>query len=289
MDAVYYLARIPTTSGKVLAHAYATSGGGMAANASVAIARLGGRAEYWGRVGDDALGGQIIAELQREGVTTRNIRRVPECVSPNAAILIDERGDCLVCAFNDPALDPDPSWLPLESVSSFDVVLADVRWPAAAERVFDAALAAKLPRIFDGDVGPPEHLSLLARKSDFALFSERGLALLVGPGEPEKALLAAQERTPAVVGVTLGARGFLWLQDGVTRYAPAPAVVAVDTLAAGDVFHGAFALAIGEGKTVADAASFANAAAALKCTRRGGRRGAPTREEVDALLRASVA
>jgi sugar/nucleoside kinase (ribokinase family) len=72
-----------------------------------------------------------------------------------------------------------------------------------------------------------------------------------------------------VVGVTLGAEGLLWLEGDREHRAAAPRVSAIDTLAAGDVFHGAFALAIGEGNTVVGAARFANAAAALKCTRLG--------------------
>ena len=71
------------------------------------------------------------------------------------------------------------------------------------------------------------------------------------------------------------------------RY-PQARITAVDTLAAGDVFHAGFAIAIGEGKSVAEAARFANAAAAIKCTRPGGRLGAPPRAEVEALLRLRV-
>jgi sulfofructose kinase len=62
--------------------------------------------------------------------------------------------------------------------------------------------------------------------------------------------------------------------------------VAVDTLAAGDVWHGAFTLALAESKDITGAAGFANMAAALKCTRPGGRRGAPSRVEVEAALQA---
>jgi sulfofructose kinase len=67
---------------------------------------------------------------------------------------------------------------------------------------------------------------------------------------------------------------------------PAPAITAVDTLAAGDVWHGAFAVALGEGQDIEAGARFANAAAAIKCTRIGGRQGAPSRAEVEALLAA---
>ncbi len=76
--------------------------------------------------------------------------------------------------------------------------------------------------------------------------------------------------------------GFLWIEDGAERREAAPRVAAVDTLAAGDVWHGAFALALAERHDTAAAARFANRAAALKCLRPGGRSGAPTRAELDA-------
>ena len=90
--------------------------------------------------------------------------------------------------------------------------------------------------------------------------------------------------TDGMVGVTLGADGFLWLDGARERRVAAPAITAVDTLAAGDVWHGAFALALGEGKDIESSARFANTAAAIKCTRFGGRLGAPSRAEVDAVL-----
>jgi sugar/nucleoside kinase (ribokinase family) len=86
--------------------------------------------------------------------------------------------------------------------------------------------------------------------------------------------------------VTAGAEGSSWIADGAASHVPAPAVVAVDTLAAGDVFHGAYALALAEGRAIRDAARFASCAAAIKCSRPGGRDGAPTRAEVDARLAA---
>jgi sulfofructose kinase len=84
--------------------------------------------------------------------------------------------------------------------------------------------------------------------------------------------------------VTVGAGGFRWLEGDDLRAEPAPRVEAVDTLAAGDVFHGAFLLALAEGRGVAEAARFANVAAALKCARFGSRTTTPSREEVDAFL-----
>ena len=88
------------------------------------------------------------------------------------------------------------------------------------------------------------------------------------------------------VGASCGAQGYYWYEDGEIRHVAAPKVEVVDTLAAGNVFLGAFALALLEGKDIAAAAHFACVAASLKCTRFGGRLGCPTRAEVDAFLAA---
>ena len=85
--------------------------------------------------------------------------------------------------------------------------------------------------------------------------------------------------------VTHGANGVSWLENGVAHRQPAYQVNAIDTTGAGDVFHGAYAFAIGARLEVADAMSFAAAAAALKCTRPGGRAGIPTLEDCLAFQR----
>lgn len=284
-DCVYQVEAIPTTPTKILATGYAECGGGMAANASVAVARLGGESHYWGRVGDDSLGDRIVGELAGEGVVTCNVRRLRGVVSPSAAILVDTAGERLVCAYNDPALDRDIAWLPLHEIAAFDAVLADVRWPEGAAAVLDAAREAGKPAVLDGDIGPRDVLLDLAARVTHAVFSTPGLARATGTADPIEGLRAMTGRNlPGVMGVTLGPEGFAWIERGELRRAHAPRVQAVDTLAAGDVFHGALTLALAEGRSLAEAAAFANAAAAIKCARFGGRRGAPAREEVEQLM-----
>ena len=283
-DAIYRVPSIPTTPTKVLATGYTECGGGMAASASVAVSRLGGDAIYWGRVGADPLGERILEELAAEGVNVTSVRRVAGCVSPSAAILVDDLGERLVCAFNDPALDRDASWLPLADVARCQAVLADVRWPEGARTVFAAAARYGIPTVFDGDIGPREALIELSQLANYVVYSQPGLAHATGTLLPGEGLAAAAKLTRGVVGVTLGADGFLWREGGTERRMPAPGITAVDTLAAGDVWHGAFTLALAEQSEVAAASRFANAAAAIKCSRSGGRRGAPNRQEVEALL-----
>jgi sulfofructose kinase len=284
LDAIYQVKAIPAQPTKILATGFTEGGGGMASNASVAVSRLGGRAHYWGRVGNDELGTRILALLAADGVDVGTVRRVEGSVSPSAAILVADDGERLVCAYNDPKLDHDASWLPISRVREFAGVMVDVRWPAGAAAVLDAAHAAGVPSVLDGDIGPPEATLDLARRADRVAFSEPGLALLSGTAAPGEGLRRMAAAITAQVGVTLGPEGYLWLEDGQERRAAAPRITAVDTLAAGDVWHGAFTLALGEGRDVATAARFANVAAAIKCTRFGGRLGAPTRAEVETLL-----
>jgi sulfofructose kinase len=237
-DTIYHVDRIPTTPAKVLASGYAESGGGMAANASVAAARLGARVQLWSRVGADPLGDRIIAELAAQGVDIHHVRRVPGCRSTSSPILVDDRGERLISTYNDPRLDPDPSWLPLDEINALDAVLADVRWPAGAVRVLDYARQRGIPAVFDGDAGPADALLDLAARASHAMFSEVGLAIASGITDPGAGLARIAAHTTAVVGVTLGAEGCLWREGECERRAPAPRVQAVDTLAAGDVWHG---------------------------------------------------
>jgi sulfofructose kinase len=281
-DFVYRVPRIPPRPVKVLATGFSECGGGMAANAAVAIARLGGKAAYWGRVADDALGARILSDLAEAGIDVSDARRIPGCRSPVSSILVDENGDRLICSFADPALDQDAGWLPLAKVPDFDVVLADVRWPAGSEALLGATRSCGRPALLDADAASPAVLERLFAVATHVLFSEVGLEAARPGVSAGDALRSVRAPHHHVVGVTLGGEGFLWLEDDREHRALPPKIDAVDTLAAGDVWHGAFALALAEGRGTREAATFANKAAALKCLRPGGRTGAPTRAELDA-------
>lgn len=293
LDRVYTVDAIPSTPTKVRASAFREVGGGMAANAACAIARLGGRVAFWGRAGDDAAGAAMAKEFASYGVDANAFRRLPGCRSSQSAIVVDARGERLIVSHYGDVPD-DASWLPLAQLRDARAVLADVRWPAGARALFGAAREAGVPRVLDADVADGVVIDELMRLADHVVFSEPGLArwasLSSGAGEAE--LRAAFERAwramraggaARACAVTLGERGSWWLTDEGPLHLPAPPIQAVDTLAAGDVFHGAYALAIAEGRDVASAARFATLAAAIKCTRTGGRAGCPTRAEVAAL------
>jgi sulfofructose kinase len=283
-DTIFKVPAVPPPPAKILAEACVEMSGGTASNGACAVARLGGRVEYWGRVGDDPTGARIVADLAAEGIDVAMVRRIPGGRSTVSSILVDARGERLIVPFYDPHLDPDPSWLPLTRLGRFATALVDTRWPAGAAAVLKAARVKHVPTLLDADTTPQDIMAELVPLASHVVFAEPALTAFTGLSDPDAALHDAGRRLVGFVGVTLGARGFRWLESGAVRSLPAPRVDVVDTLGAGDTFHGALALGLAEGMTVDAAGRFACAAAALKCTRFGGRAATPTRAEVESFL-----
>lgn len=276
----------PPTSpdSKTFASEYRQFGGGMAATASVAVALLGGRGILWGRLGNDPAGRTILEGLANRGVQTEFIRKIEGAQSPVSSVVIGEDGSRQVIVFPGRYLDNDPGWLPLGRIEETSAVLVDPRWPEAAELVLERARENHVPGILDADIGPEPVPNRLVEFASHAIFSLAGLAQFTDTSDVETGLQKAKDVTDGIVGVTAGSDGFYWLSDKGVEHLPALDVTAIDTLGAGDVFHGAFALALGEGKDMETAARFANIAAGLKCSRPGGRDAVPARSEVWSML-----
>ncbi len=290
-DTIFQVEAIPS-SGKILPSRMVQAADGMATSAAVAIARLGGRAALWSRIGDDATGERFLADLAGEGVDTRHVRRLAGGRTWIATILVDREGERLVVPFVDPSLDPDPGWLPLGDVRNAGAVLADMRWPEGAEALLREARRVGTPAILDADVAPPDLLRRLARLADHLLFSEPALASVTNGAAPDEGLSRMEAETDAaVLGVTLGSAGAVIRvrsdPPGVLRRVPSIPIVAQDTLNAGDIWHGAYAHGLVEGWSLDRRVRFANVAAAMKCEVFGGRAGAPTLAGVLSRLRDS--
>jgi sulfofructose kinase len=286
-DTILKVPAIPPPPAKVLAEACVETVGGTASNGARAIARLGGRIEYWGRVGDDDTGTRIIAGLTASGIGMQHTRRVSGGRSTISTILVETSGERLVVPYYDGALDPDPDWLPITTIGRFALALVDTRWPAGAAQVLDAAKAKGVTTVLDADTTPEAILADLAPRASHVVFAQPALLAFAGTDDVDAALRDAAARLPGFVGVTVGSGGFRWIENGAVRAVLAPQVEVVDTLGAGDTFHGAFALGLAEGMTIEIAGRFACTAAALKCTRFGGVDGAPTRDEVERFLRSA--
>ena len=278
---LYRVPAVPAVPGKVLATDVAEVVDGMAVSAACAFVRLGGQAAVWGRVGDDPRGVGMRRELAAAGVDVSAVQSVPGGRSSIAVSIIDARGDRLVVPYHDASLEPAADWLPLERVVSADFVHVDTRWPEGAAAALAAARSAGVPGMLDADIAPADILARLVPLSSHAVFSDAGLFLHTGMSDLEAALRHVAAGHPGHVGASCGADGYAWIEAGELCRAMAPRVEVVDTLAAGDVFHGALALRLAEGATIAAAARFAVVAASLKCTRFGGRLGCPARDEVE--------
>jgi len=283
MDLLFTVDTLPGGGGKYYADNYQEVGGGVAANAAVAVAKLGGTARYVGLVGDDELGDRIIAGLEAAGVDASAVRRAPGVASPVSAVLVDENGERTIVNHTPGSLFADATVDPSQ-FDDVDGVLVDVRWPAGAVAALTSAHGRGIPGIFDFDRPMDSRGDELLSLASHVAFSHDALAVTADTDDARLGLARMAEKTKAWLAVTAGGDGAYWIEDGVVRHLPAFPVNVVDTVGAGDVFHGALALAIGEGQAERAAVRFAAAAAAVKCTRPGGRAGTPTRREVEELL-----
>lgn len=283
MDRIYYVEGLPTEGGKYVAKRYTEVGGGPAATAAVAAAKLGAQVDFIGRVGDDDTGNSLLAELESLGVNTRYTRRYAGAKSSQSAVIVDAKGERIIVNYPSPDLLHDADWLNEIDFSQWDVVLADVRWHEGAKRAFTLARRAGVMTVLDGDV-TPQDISELVALSDHAAFSEPGLTRLTGIQDTVSALKKSQMLTNGHVYVTRGSEGCDWLDDNVFRHQPGFPVEVVDTTGAGDVFHGALAFSLAGGTPIEEAVRFASGVAALKCTRPGGRAGIPDCDQTRSFL-----
>jgi sulfofructose kinase len=273
LDFVYQMESHPLKAEKYKADNMAVVGGGCAANASVAISRLGGNAQLLARFGDDYVCDIVRQELDVEGVDLTLID-VSNGRSAMSSVYVDAQGERQIMAFRGSDLANSPAPL----ASRDDVVLADTRWPEAARMAFASTTG---PTVLDGEAPVPGDLAMAA---SHVIFSEQGLLDFAKVDDVAEALLEVAKVLSGWVAVTCGDEGVFWVDNGKIAHVPSFRVDVRDTLGAGDVWHGAFALMLAEGETEENAMRVACAAAALKC-QGTGREAAPTREELNEFLK----
>lgn len=284
LDFVFALDEMPRRAEKYRAREAAVVGGGNAANAAAAIARLGGRARLATRLGDDPVGDLIVTGLEREGVDCTLARRFPGGRSSFSAVFVDPAGERQIVNYRDLGIGFSADWLGVDALGGFDAALTDTRWPDGAAAVLSAARSRGVPAVLDAEAPIREAAGALPLATHIA-FSAQGLADFAPGTDRLDALKRARDIAGAFVCVTEGASGVTRLDGDRPVHTPAFPIEVRDTLGAGDVWHGAFALRLAEGAREAEAIGFANAVAAIKCTRFGGRAGVPTRAEAEAFLK----
>lgn len=287
-DLVVRTPRIPRPGETLIGSAFMVNAGGKGANQAVAAARMGGRVTFVASVGDDQFGREAVAHYSAEGIDTRFIVSHPGVASGVALISVDDAAE------NSIVVAPGANAL----LSPADVEAAEARI-AAADYVL-MQLEIPMETVLRGiEVAARYGVRVILNPAPAAVIPDEVLARLdlITPNRSETELLtglkiagvndalAAAEwfraRGVKRVAVTMGCNGALVMDASAAEFIPAYRVEAVDTTAAGDVFNGALAVALAEGRTLGAAARFAAAASSIAVTRQGAQRSIPQREEVD--------
>jgi len=285
-DIVMRVETFPQAGQKVQASDFVVTIGGQSGNAAVAIARLGAKTFYAGTIGasDDPVAQQIVAALELDGVDCTGAVRVPGAKSSVSLILLDASGEKMIATRRDRELKTAAPADAERLVSPADAVLSDNRYAEFCVPICEAAKANDIPRVLDFDKPTPFDDPLLTL-STHVIASADATREATGEKDLRAGLKAMGRHLSCFLAVTDGPSGYYWLDRSKVRHGEAFKVHAVDTLGAGDVFHGAFTLRLVETGDEVEAMRFGAAAAAIKCTRFGGPTGAPTRGEVEQFLK----
>jgi sulfofructose kinase len=290
VDIVYRLPGYPqpgTSLSKVAIDRRDVRPGGQVATTLATCAALGLHTRYLGAIGDDEHGMSIREELRRRGV---DVSRVIRRAAPNryAVILIDaSQGERAVLWKRDARLAVAPEDVRHDWLAGATFVHVDATDPAAAVALARLARETGLEVSCDIDQVTSATTALLDAVT-VPIVAEHVPAGLTGEHDIERALRVMRRTHPGRLVVTLGARGAAMLDGERYLHAPGFPVTVVDSTGAGDVFRGAFITALVSGAGTDRVLRFANAAAAVSCTKEGAMDGVPSVAEVDALLATSA-
>ena len=284
LDQVYVLPRYPSPDGQsklpILSHRL--SPGGQVATTLSTCAAMGLRTAYVGTTGNDEAGRLIRAALDERGV---NLRYVVTRVGANpfAVILLDERhGERIVLWRREAELALTPADVPSDVIRDARLVHVDDVDEATAIHAASIARAAGIPVTSDIEKVTTRTTELVEAVS-IPIFAQGVPEALTGEVDQERALRALRRPHHALLVMTLGGEGSVLLDGNRVHRAPAFPVTVADTTGAGDVFRGALIVGLLRGDAPEAILRFANAAAALSCTRLGAIGGVPGLEEADQL------
>jgi sulfofructose kinase len=257
--------------------------GGQVATTIATCASLGLRAAYVGAFGNDADGGALRRALEQRGVDISfSVDRRGR--GRSAVIVVDDQsGDRTVLWERDSTLDLGAEEIPADVIASARALHVDDTDRAATIAAAGIARRAGIPVTSDFDHINAETSDLLAAVS-VPILAESMPATLTGEPDLERALRMLRRPEHQMICVTLGARGAMMLVGDRIYRAPAVDVAVVDSTGAGDVFRGAFIVAMLRGDSPDQILRFANAAAASACTREGALDSVPSADEIRRLL-----
>jgi len=286
VDFVYRLPGSPiadSPTAKMRITSYSVSCGGQMATALSACAAFGLRTAYIGAMGTDDNGRRIHAELAGRGIDLSHVV-TRQGANQFAVITVDERtGERIVLWDRDERLLLADDEVPGDLIASARLVHVDDVDEGAALRAATLAREAGVPSTSDFDRVTERTPELIAAVS-MPIFAEHVLPAITGESDYERALIKLRRTHAGMLCLTLGPRGSMMLVGDDLVIEPGFPVSAVDTTGAGDVFRAGFITAFLSGAAPRAILRFANAAAALSCTRAGALNGVPTLAEVQRLM-----
>jgi len=284
-DTVMTVRKFPALGGKERVVASSVQAGGQVATALVTCRRLGLKARYIGKVGDDPAGRLQLASLRREGVDLAETKVVRGAATQYGYIVVDQAtGERTIFWDRDRRLAIQPKELNRRAIASARLLHLDGCDLEAALVAARWARGACLPVVADLDT-VYKNIERLFPYTDYLIASTHLLPAVTGQADPFRVLeYMAREYRIRMPGMTLGRDGALVYYAGRFFYSPGFVVETVDTTGAGDVFHGAFDYALLQGWDMARALDFSNAMAALNCTALGARGGIKPLPEAEKLM-----
>jgi ribokinase len=286
VDMLFVVPEAPRFCGLMHADAYLRQGGGPVPTALVALARLGVRTRFIGRVGDDPDGRFIGEELAAEGVDTSRLMVEPGSQSRVALVLVEtQTGERGFTAREETCRPLLPTDLQPDDLAGARLVHLDDADPVSIQAARWARQAGQTV-VFDGTWNH-ERLDEFLPLVDVPIVSEPFVAAWMPGATPMEVVRRLQGYGAHTTVYTLGSQGCVVATEGTitafTAYALAAAEV-VDTTGAGDAFHGAFIYGLLQGWPVPRIVDFAAATAALNCRSLGGRTALPGLAQVEAFL-----
>jgi len=271
---------------KVEALEHLTQGGGPAATAAVAAARLGMKTAFAGVVGDDDSGRMVLRDFASEKVSADAVKIRKGCSTATAFCWVDAAGRRSIVWYRGNGADLTPGELPRELIVNAKVLHLDGHQTAGAHAAVKLARKHGVLVSIDAGTLRPGVKEILP-DCDIVIASEFFARQLTGTGDCEKSLMELAGIGAKVTGITLGSRGSVCYdrEQGKILRCPGFPVEAVDTTGAGDVFHSAFAVKYVSCKDILECMRFASAVSALKCTKLGGRTGIPSLRETEDFLK----
>lgn len=283
MDLVVRSPRLPQPGETIMGSSFQTFPGGKGANQAVAAARLGAPVKMIGRVGMDAFGNTLLESTAGDQVDVTFVYKDDSSPTGITLVTIDDAGEntivtALGANFKLTPQDVSNAEAAFEGAS---ILLVQLEIPTPAiYRAVELAHQHNMAVILNP--APVRNLVPdFLRSIDFLIPNQTELALLAGMEDFDAAANMLYNLGLENLIVTLGEEGALVITPDLKTQIPALRVPVVDTVAAGDAFVGAFAVALNEGQSVLSAATFANRAAAFAVTREGAQPSLPTRQDLD--------